>query len=152
MTFELPIVGGALGQIIEIFDAIFGEELAGGEGAGEFADGAFDVEDDGGGELADLVEALLGDTGLADGDDGAGDHSSDGERAEGDGDPIAADELGGAVEEGIGAGEDGAVVEMAANILGKGFDGFVAAVGIFLHGAQNDDVEVTGEAFGEGRI
>ncbi len=152
LAFEFPIVGGALGQIIEIFDAIFGEELAGAEGAGKFADGALHVKDDGGGQLADLVETLLGEAGLADGNDGSGDHRSDGEGSEGDGNPIAADELSGAVVEGIGAGEDGTVVEMAADVLGEGFDGFVAAVGIFLHGTQNDDVEVTGEAFGDGGI
>ena len=152
LAFEFPIVGGAEREIVEVFDAILGEELAGFEGTGEFADGMFDIEDDGGGKLANLVEALLREAGLADGDDGAGDHGPNGEGSEGDGDAIAADELTSAVEEGIWAGEDGAVIKMAADVFGESFNGFVAAVGIFLHGAQNDDVEVSGEAFGEGPV
>ena len=95
--------------------------------------------------MADLIEAALGGLGLAPEQEAAdGEHDGGGD-AEGDGEAVAAEELGGAVAEGVGPGFDGHALEVGADIFGELFDGGVAAVAVLVDGLENDVVEVAAE-------
>lgn len=145
--FDLLFAGGAgfLGEVIEVFETGGNDEFAGFGGAGEGLDGIVDIEDEGMGELADHGEVLFGEAGLAPGEEGGGEER-DGDEGGGEGEALAAaEELGGAVAPGVGAGEDGLVGEVAADVLRELFHGLVAAGGIFVEAAEEDGFQVAGE-------
>ena len=86
----------------------------GGEGAGDILEGVVVLEQQGMGEGAHFIEAPLHPAGLEDGGGDAGGDERAGGSGGGEGDGAAADEFAGAVEEGAGAGGDGAAIEVTA--------------------------------------
>src|SRR6185503_2199663 len=87
--------------------------------ARQVADSVVDLEQEGAGEFAHVLEAPLGAPRLAHGGDGAADEARGDHQAGGDGGAVAAHEAARAVRRGGAPRLDGPRLEVAADVLGE---------------------------------
>lgn len=139
------LVGIFTGEGVEVLVGAADEDPAGFQGAGVFAQIVMHFEEHGVGEGAHVVEAAGGAAlGLV-GDKAGGEEAGQQGTGEGGGEPVAANEFGGDVGEGVAAGLDGGAGKEAADV-GRELEGEgVAAFGVFPQGHEKDVVKISAE-------
>ncbi|MBV6430199.1 MAG: hypothetical protein IANPNBLG_00303 [Bryobacteraceae bacterium] len=140
---ESGIVAGLAGEAVEIFEGGLDDEFAGFGGSLEVLDLIVKGEEEGVGELSNLEEAAIGAAGLEKGDADAGEQTEEDEGGCSRPNAVAADEFSGEVPDRILARGDREAREVAADVLGEGFDGRVAALALLAEGSEDNVVEIT---------
>ncbi len=151
-ALKLGVIRGLGGEAREVGEGGLDEEAPGASGAWSVLEGVMNFDEQRAGEAAGFQGVLALVAGVLEGGDGGSGESGKGEGAgEGEG-AVAAEELAGAIPDGVLAGTDGKVVEVAAEVVSEFGGGTVAAFRLLVHGVEEDGIEVAREAFAEAGV